>query len=131
MAVCVCAGSIIFFLLYPSITASAVNVLAPCHEVCVDNTNEDPALYCQMVERVAQRREDEHPWLTEDMKHKISQLRPAHLMGKHCASDHPLKEWMILEMGLVMRKQVCARAARHILSASHRHPRLMRLAARR
>lgn len=63
----------------------------------------EPALYCATVERVAESREDEH--LTPAMTEEIAALRPKYLMGPQCA-EHPLKAWMVREMGLQMRKQI-------------------------
>ena len=64
-----------------------------------------PGLYCSFVEQLAEKREDEERWLTQEMRVKLRALRPTLLMGQNCVS-HPLHEWMIMEMALHMRKQI-------------------------
>lgn len=82
---------------------------------------DEPGLYCATVERVAQKREDEDSdyacGLTKEMKHKISELRPTYLMGMQC-KNHPLRAWMIMEMGCQMRKQILIGVCIHTCMAA-------------
>ena len=88
------------------ITAEAFELSSVALEGLLNDTcYNNPEIYCQLVESVAEKREDEARFLTQDMKDKLAALRPQILMGLNCR-EHPLKEYMIYEMGLVLRKQV-------------------------
>jgi tetratricopeptide (TPR) repeat protein len=86
-------------------------------ELMSEKAYNEPALYCATVERVAQKREDEYPHLTDEMKDRIGALRPVFLMGNQCKT-HPLKPWMIREMGLQMRKQILIGVCLHTCMAA-------------
>jgi hypothetical protein len=74
-------------------------------ELISEESYNTPALYCSFVEQLSEKREDEERWLTQEMRWKLSSLRPTLLMGVNCVS-HTLHRWMIMEMGLLLRKQV-------------------------
>jgi tetratricopeptide (TPR) repeat protein len=74
-------------------------------ELISEESYNTPALYCSFVEQLSEKREDEERWLTQEMRWKLSSLRPTLLRGVNCVS-HTLHRWMIMEMGLLLRKQV-------------------------
>jgi len=90
-------------------------------DLMTDKAYNEPGLYCATVERVAQKREDEDSdyacGLTQKMKDEISTLRPTYLMGSQC-KNHPLRAWMVLEMGLQMRKQILIGVCIHTCMAA-------------
>ena len=83
------------------ITAEAFELSSVALEGLLNDTcYNNPEIYCQLVESVAEKREDEARFLTQDMKDKLAALRPQILMGLNCR-EHSLKEYMIYEMGFV------------------------------